>query len=554
MPKIGVIVVHGVGEQKRFEFLESIACNLYRAVRSGPNSRTKPSIQLRRGDQVPHLSEEESWHESPAIVSWHDEKGEEFQIRFREVHWADLDMEMTWRRWFKLIGWSLSMSGVQLFNRSSGDSDMCPPTELGTEQKNKVRRQLFGVSLLFLLLLINLDLLYGLITRFGFKAKWLGKYRNKIYNYLGDVKLYQDRTVRNDDRLEVLGEKSRVAIRRRMVRALVQTAWEANRGELDGYFIWSHSLGTVVAFNGLMEPELALPNYLTREEWDSIKCQWLKTNAKDPAHSNQMPKRPSWLDKKDAISREELFKDFRGILTIGSPLDKFAALWPSIVLVNKDNSPLNGKPWINVADVQDIVAGSIEGFDGCDGDGSGIVGGLSLQSIDWAGESTLFSAHTSYWIQKQKKMRLIDAMVTWLESEDFHGKEYPEKLKNDLHRMQTDAFDKSSMKRRYRRWLPALGFVALWVASSAVWLLGKSGELIQMLMQKAVGIGDLATKSVCSILLDGSYLISILWLAGSILIGATIIIRVFSIIRGKWEQSMNSEPKASAGAGAGSQD
>ena len=519
MRKIGVIVVHGVGEQRRFEFLESIACNLYRAVRFGLK-RHHPQIQLRRGDQVPHLSEEESWREAPAIVSWqHEDENENIEVRFREVHWADLDMPITWWRWFKLVGWSLSMSGVRLFRRESGDGDMCAPNQLDKSGVFLVKLQLFLVSLMFFLMLITVDLAYGLITRFGFQAVWLGRLRGIIYNYLGDVKLYQDLFVRDDDRLETLGEKSRVAIRRRMIRTMVQTAWEANQEELDEYYIWAHSLGTVVAFNGLMEPELALPNYFSREEWESDMCGWIKTKAEGEARDRQMPARPPWLDKHDAISRERLFAKFRGFLTMGSPLDKFATLWPSIVLANR--KAIQGeKPWINVADVQDIVAGPIDRFPGCENRERCVVGGLKLENIDWGGELTLLSAHTSYWHAKKGKNRLIDQLALWLENS---GSGLNQKT-------ELDGFSKPAMKLVYALSFPALGLFLLWLASSAAWLFAKSGAVLQLIARKAVGLeGDIAGK-IMSALCDG-YWAGVLCWGKTILLAAVGIVLLLSLLR-----------------------
>lgn len=552
--RIGVIVVHGVGEQKRFEFLESIACSLYRAVRFGSNHREHPYIQLRRGDQVPHLSPEESWREAPAIVSWRSANDEDIEVRFREVHWADLDMEMTWGRWFKLVGWSLGISGVGLYNKQSRDANMLSPKALKPSQRFLVRLQLFGVSLLFLLSLITIDLAYGLITRFGFRAVTLGKARGIIYNYLGDVKLYQDWFIRNDDRLEVLGEKSRVAIRRRMVRALAQTASETKRkdekgketGFLDGYFIWSHSLGTVVAFNALMEPDLALPNYFTHEEWDSDMCEWLKTKPAEKAPSQQMPVRPPWLDAHDAMSREKLFSKFKGFLTMGSPLDKFAALWPSIVLENSRDIP-GGKPWINVADVQDIVAGRLNGFSEHEGkngeEKEKMVGGLVLSNIEWAGELTLLSAHTSYWREKRGKTRLIDCLVPWIETDKYPIKE---ELEDQLGK---DGFNKTLMKCVYWLSFPLLGLVALLLASSALWLLGKASDILEVLTRKAAGFESCTPETIRSILCDGSYWSSVACWALLVLVSATVIVFVSSRIRSVWEtrtlQTKDSGSKAS---------
>jgi len=48
------------------------------------------------------------------------------------------------------------------------------------------------------------------------------------------------------------------------------------------------------------------------------------------------PPFPSWRDKEYVLDRRELFKNLRGLLTHGSPLSKFAALWPAIVPLNDE--------------------------------------------------------------------------------------------------------------------------------------------------------------------------------------------------------------------------
>ncbi len=476
MATYGVIVVHGVGEQKRFEFLEAVACNLFRALRNDAQRADKAYIQLRRGDQVPHLSEEESWHESPAIVSWKDGNGENIEVRFREVHWADLDFSFSWRGWLGLAAWSLGVSGVRLFDNPSvgkpGKHGMCPPRGVSAGKRALVRMQLFGISLLFFLMLVTSDLAYGLLKRFGFQLKYLGTFRGLIYNYLGDVKLYQDAWVR-DDRLETIGEKSRVAIRRRMVRALVQTAVEVHRGELDGYYVFSHSLGTVVAFNGLMESALALPNYLTEAEWGALPAT-LKTTLANPAPAVQMPRRPPWLSDVDAMDRSELFSGLRGVLTLGSPLDKFATLWPAIVPVNGEAIP-GMRPWINVADVQDIVAGSIDLFPAC-GSAPGI-GGLKLVNHVWVDQRSMFTAHTSYWNVKKGKVRLIDRLIPWIEGKDLQ----PPK----------DSMPAWLGRLIYAVTLPGLGVFLLWLVAWA------SHHLLVLVSHHSTWLGTIHASVGC---------------------------------------------------------
>jgi hypothetical protein len=76
-----------------------------------------------------------------------------------------------------------------------------------------------------------------------------------------------------------------------------------------------------------------------------------------------MPRRPPWLEDTDAISRVQLFVGLQGLVTYGSPLDKFAALWPKIVCLNQQSAvfPENCE-WLNLYDATDPVSGNLDAF------------------------------------------------------------------------------------------------------------------------------------------------------------------------------------------------
>lgn len=414
MKRIGILVVHGVGDQGAFQFLESVAVHFYRTLLKDP--RRAAVLQLCRGDQTPCGSRTESWREHPLLLRWRtlDPPREEWvEARFAEVHWADLDLPPTLGRWLAFAGWALSMSGVRLFADSlvwrHRRAAMTLPRPLTGGRRALVRLQLFGLSLLFLLALLTVGLVSGLLTRLAIRVRWIEAIKDTVYNYVGDVKLYQDWFVRTDDRAEVHGEKSRVAIRRRMVRGLLAMAKEVEEGRLDGFYVIAHSLGSVVAFNALMELETTLPNFLTEREWLALPAAF-KIAAREPAPPAQMPRRPPWLEPRDAICRTRVLSGLRGVLTVGSPLDKFAAMWPVIVPVNL--APLGAEtPWVNVADRQDIVAGRIDLFP-LPEPGHG---GLRLTNIEWTDQWWPFTAHTSYWKAGRGDHRLIDRLVAWVE-------------------------------------------------------------------------------------------------------------------------------------------
>jgi len=419
MKRVGILVVHGVGDQGAFQFLESVAVHFYKTLLKEP--RRAAVLQLCRGDQAPRGSREESWRERPLRLRWRtldpprDDWPEWVEAHFAEVHWADLDLPPTLGRWLAFAGWALSMSGVRLFADSlvwrHRRAVMSLPRPLTGGRRALVRLQLFGLSLLFLLALLTVGLVSGLLTRLAIRVRWVEAIKDTVYNYVGDVKLYQDWFVRTDTRAEVYGEKSRVAIRRRMVRRVLAMAKEVEEGRLDGFYVIAHSLGSVVAFNALMELDTTLPNYLTEREWLALPAAF-KVAAREPAPPLQMPRRPPWLGPHDAICRARVLGGLRGFLTIGSPLDKFAAMWPVIVPVNRE--PLGRDvAWYNVADRQDLVAGRIDLFP-LPEPSSGR-GGFRLTNLEWTDQWWPFTAHTSYWKAGPRDDRLIDRLIAWVE-------------------------------------------------------------------------------------------------------------------------------------------
>lgn len=76
-----------------------------------------------------------------------------------------------------------------------------------------------------------------------------------------------------------------------------------------------------------------------------------------------VPSRPLWLAHADVVFRDKLLEKFRGLLTYGSPLDKFAAIWPHRAPINvKERMFQKEAEWINVYDPTDPVAARLVAF------------------------------------------------------------------------------------------------------------------------------------------------------------------------------------------------
>ena len=456
--RYAVLIVHGIGEQRWYGTTEDIAANFFNAAKKRSNCRAH--LEVRPGGESPRHSDQPIWKPAAARLWWQQDNAPDVELEFREVYWADLDKPDSFTRWTRFVYWALSVSGIRMYNQSANDKPeqaaIRPPKVLSNPERFAIRARLFGISVLFLLMLLSADLLYFALTRFGFRAQWLRTARGMLYDFLDDIELYQDWRVRGDDHLEAVGGKSKVAICRRMVRALLFAAADCEQispDYLDGYYVFAHSLGTVAAFNALMETSWTFPDYLTESEWNNLPSSLKARYA--PGNNSQAPLRAStsarapWLKENDAIDREKVMNGLKGFISVGSPLDKFAALWPAIVPINNEKTNAN-VPWINVSDVQDIVADSLILFPS---DANGTIGGLKLKNYEWSDQPVLFLAHTQYWKnQDYGQPRLVDQLLDFFSGRDF---ERPANRRSP-----------AASRLVYVLSLIVLGLFALWVAAT----------------------------------------------------------------------------------------
>jgi hypothetical protein len=206
----------------------------------------------------------------------------------------------------------------------------------------------------------------------------------------------------------------------------------------------------VVAFNGLMEPGEVLANYLGKQRWldlnakgfagkratplgspkyfnsknigaqeqpqgqaEAVQVQVQGHEATNPRGTSPIPARPVWLDDDDIVYRHLLFQNFKGVLTYGSPLEKFAAIWPARVPVNKiePHFPATSE-WINIYDPIDPVSGVLRAFTPT---------GLKphcmppLINVGFAAHPALLYAHLRYLnLAKTGSKDLGDAIAHWV--------------------------------------------------------------------------------------------------------------------------------------------
>ena len=417
--RVGVLFVHGIGEQRKFQDLEGVVRNIATALDSDTNLRVRVSVNS--DDSGAYGASQQTWladdNREPVIIEVTDmtDKAKKIvtHLAFREVWWSDLDEPVSLKTQLAFWGWGLSLWSRKKYTDSKyATSNKMREPEKPNSRTPKIslsnRLRFFWVSLVVLLIMPLLSLLSVIFRKvLGFDLR-----PDILIQYLGDVKLYQQGKRIGKGPLVDLGQRPRVSIRRRMVKGLVQMSL----GNYDRWYILSHSLGTLIAFNGLMETDAALANYLNQDLWDKWQ-QFSNKKAQEedkltPDQENKMlPSRPAWLNPDDIVDRSDLFKKLQGVMTYGSPLSKFAVFWPAIVPLNEDTGVFSpGFEWINVYDPSDPVADQTKYFQFKTSD-------LKQQptEIAYKAESLHLVSHGEYLTYNPKRQHpLVKKVADWL--------------------------------------------------------------------------------------------------------------------------------------------
>lgn len=405
--RIGILLVHGIGEQGRYEHLTGEARCLVAALRTLHPDAT---VEIAQGSSTALLGRAESWcadGNPPLQVTLRRPDGRLTAFCFHEVWWADIGEPYSLSAAVRFWWWGLSVWALP-HPRHRAEAQMALPvtgTHDSVPWSDRGKLIFLGTMFLFVALTVGALDFVGRRLRIGTIPVF-----RQLINYLGDVKLYTDRRRYDGDVLPDVGQPPRVAIRRRMVGALADMALAG----YDRWFVWAHSLGTVVAYNALMETAHSLPNYLNRTQWAKLCAAGIAGTgvagedwpadaapAGTPPTDPMMPPRPPWLAADEVVHRQRLFAALQGFVTYGSPLDKFATLWPTIVPQNRLERVFPpGFQWMNVYDPTDPVGAALDFFKPLAGSGPGKpAGGLAgpdAVNFGYRAHPVLLYSHIQY--------------------------------------------------------------------------------------------------------------------------------------------------------------
>jgi hypothetical protein len=373
--RVGIVLVHGIGEQRRFQHLDSQMRYLLRALRvlEKKGLVQEMSVDIAGSPSAAFAADQDTWQsgQKPSITVTIDHilRGPlaRTKLLVHEVWWADVNEPYSLGKQFRFWLWGLAVWTIPE-RREAGHlgtaNRVFPPVVNSSKLWDRLR--LYMVGVFFVLLGYS-------VGTFAFLAARLLNWQTPnllrtATNYLSGVKIYnQERRYgpgllpQRLEFLDSLDEPPRVSIRRRMIRALADVATDG----CDRWYVLAHSQGTVVAFNGLMETCYSWPGYLDEARWDKLKGQELAGPMRagvPPPSPPFLPRRPSWASDRDIAYRSRIFRRFRGLLTYGSPLQKFAGLWPALVPISRERAFPTGARWFNILDPLDPVSGRLEAF------------------------------------------------------------------------------------------------------------------------------------------------------------------------------------------------
>lgn len=373
--RVGLILVHGIGEQKRFEHLDSQGRQIIRALQLAAPGQT---VEIEAPDAATFHAEQATWSTgdkgSVRIVVASGGKVTH-HIHLHEVWWEDVNERSSIMKQLRFWWWGLA---VWLYPGSNGgkerqlagtDAMQSPPMSQRHRWWGTVwhRARLFAVGSVFTIGALPFGIGFPLLQRlFGLRRITP---LQTIANYMSAVKLFNQPhrygpEIRipgtNADFLDAMGDPPRVSVRRRMMRAIADAAL----APYDRWYIVAHSQGTIAAFNGLMELADTWSGYFTEAQWTKMRDAGLVGPSGGPLRDGamMMPKRPVWNTTGEIAYRARLFERFHGFVSLGSPIEKFATIWPARVPLSRTPAFRPGSFWINVFDPLDPVSGLMKSY------------------------------------------------------------------------------------------------------------------------------------------------------------------------------------------------
>jgi hypothetical protein len=403
--RIGILLIHGIGDQRQNEFLQTTAEHFVKTAAIGLGSGNL-NVEM-----FPGLN-----REAPLSIMVND-GGKVSRFDFHELWWRDLGESPKFRAKIKFWLWALSLGGTRgYFPRSSERTSKIFPSNLSTRFGFILphdRIVLFLKTTYFFVLLAPLLLVFDLAAHIPGVSRF--SLVRATFTYLSSVQMYQERRSRQGGTLVDFDQSRRISIQRRFVNAVIEMAMR----DYDRWYIMAHSLGSVIAFQGLMLDKHAMARLVTANRWTHCDFQKFKAAPSSPDRDYpDEPKCPLWLSSSDGLDQKAIFAKLRGLITYGSPIETFARTWPAIVHIDPDATIVGPKlpdefEWLNIYDPVDVVASKITSFGVSKPDERGV---MKPKNLCFRSSKFILAAHTSYLKPKTANLyhKAVPALFRWV--------------------------------------------------------------------------------------------------------------------------------------------
>ena len=276
---VGILLVHGMGEQKPGEFADNVARNLVKGcsdafdVRETTTRESRPCARC--GPRAPCTC-----CDSARVVVRVATQDELVDLHCHEVWWADLGQRTGFRNWLRLLWWIFRTPWRSRKQKYPGELEEKRVKLAGLHNPHSHRTGHRGAGQ-FLALFLSMLLAFATVFTWGAIRRLLRGFAPSpvvLLQSFGDVHAFQADVDTDVGSGPDTGLPPRFGIRRRMIGEMIAMA----ERDYDEWYVLAHSLGTVIAFNGLMEPDFVLPNYVSREHWARLGRFRIDVNGGDP--------------------------------------------------------------------------------------------------------------------------------------------------------------------------------------------------------------------------------------------------------------------------------
>lgn len=347
--RIGLILVHGIGDQKKHEHLENVTRHFLKiigdtkgvskvSVNAYPGYRTSAPVTL----MVDHIGD----------------KNPDTLIDIHEVWWRDLGDERTYGRIFRFWAWIASIAGTRGQFGDETEDYALPDNTSATRKRVGIptRLRLFLTNTFFFVMLAPL----WLASTISNMIPGLPKIRllDSIYSYMSSIKLFQELNDNLKGTLEDFDQPRRFSIQRKVIKLVV----EMHRQGYDRWYIAGHSLGSVIAVKAIFAGDVGFARMLDKHTYDSLPAE-LRIELPAPIEPYpDEPKCPNWLRETAGINASAILSRCRGFIAWGSPLETFARTWPATLPMHRHTVFHDDFEWINIYDAADPVASPLSSF------------------------------------------------------------------------------------------------------------------------------------------------------------------------------------------------